>query len=396
LRGASARPWRLALPAPPIRLNSFAPRVRLEMLLFFLLWAPAIPRPATAADRLILRNLELIADRTVTAVDEDGILLDKPRAGGSDRLTWDEIERGRVAPELQGDFNRLKDELGPPLFKLRQRLRIGDYAGLLAPAEELYPRFAPRQSQTAYLVCQSLMWGRLASGEREAAVEPFLRCVDLLAREMADPRRLPGPRRLLMDDDSPLCGDLPPVWLDRQAAQEVLPAVQSLIKEMPMPRPAEAYIYYASLAATAGEFDEATKVLDAIGDESGGARHARDVIRGQIQVERGRPASAVALEAAEKAGPSAVLALARYWRGLGSVAAKDADQKRDGLLSLLSIPANDKGDQAELAACALHQSAAALAALGDAGGAAAVRRELVTRYGATAVGVQTQSVGKSP
>lgn len=396
MRGASACPWKLALAAPPIRMNPFAPPVRRGPLLLFLLLATVMLRPASAADRLILRNLELIADRTVTAVDDDGILLDKPRAGGTDRLTWDEIERGRVSPELQGEFNRLKDELGPPLFKLRQRMRIGDYAGLLAPAEELYPRFAPRQSQTAYLVCQSLMWGRLAAGQREAAVEPFLRCVDLLAREVADPRRLAGPRRLLVNADSPVCGDLPPVWLDRQAAKEVLPAVQTLIKEMPMPRPAEAYIYYASLAATAREFDEAAKVLDAIADASGGARHGRDVIRGQIEIERGRPASAAALDAAEKAGPPAVAALAQYWRGLRFLAAKDADQKQDGLLSLLSIPANDKGDQAELAAAALHQSALALAELGDAAGAAAVRRELATRYGATAVGVQSQSVGKKP
>lgn len=364
--------------------------MRIGQLLCFLLLATPLLRSASAADRLILRNLELIADRTVTAVDDDGILLDKPRAGGADRLTWDEIERGRISPELQGEFNRLKDELGPPLFKLRQRMRIGDYAGLLAPAEELYPRFAPRQSQTAYLVCQSLMWGRLAAGRREAAVEPFLRCVDLLAREVADPRRLPGPRRLLVNADSPVCGDMPPVWLDRQAAKDVLPAVQTLIKEMPMPRPAEAYVYYASLAATAGELDEAAKVLDAVADASDGAKQARDVIRGQIEIERGRPASAGALDAAEKAGPPAVAGLARYWRGLQFLAAKEADQKRDGLLSLLSIPANDRGDQTELAAAALHQSALALAAQGDSAGAAAVRRELAVRYGATSVGVQTQ------
>ncbi|MEX2026555.1 MAG: hypothetical protein WEH44_04630, partial [Pirellulaceae bacterium] len=130
-------------------------------------------------------------------------------------------------------------------------------------------------------------------------------------------------------------GDFPPVWLDRQAAKSVLPAVQTLIKEMPLPRPAEAYVYYAALASAAGEFDEAAKVLDAITDSSGGARHARDVIRGQIEIEHGRPANAAALEAAEKAGPPAVTALAGYWRGIRSLAARDADQKRDGLLSLL-------------------------------------------------------------
>jgi hypothetical protein len=367
--------------------------MRLGPLGLFLLIAGFQPA-ASAADRLILRNLELIADRTVIAVDEDGAQLDKPRAGGSDRITWDEIERGRVSAEMQEEFNRLRDELGPPLFKLRQRLRIGDYAGLAEPAEALYPRYAARPGQTAYLVCQSLMWGRMAGGQRERAVEPFLRCVDLLARGTADPRRLPGPRRLLVNADSPLCGDLPPVWLDVQAAKEVLPAVQTLIKEMPTPRPVGAYVYYASLATEAGELDEAQKVLGAIGDSTAGAKQAAEIVRGQLEFQKRAAANAAELELPESAAP-VVVTLARYWHGKRLLAAADVDQKRDGLLSLLSIPANDRGEQAELAAAALHQAAAALDELGDAAGAASVRRELAARYAATAVGTQSLSARKS-
>ena len=360
--------------------------MRLGSLVAFL-WLLAFDS-TTAADRIILRNLELIADRTVVVVDEDGIRLDKARTGGTDLLTWDEIERGRVSPDLQAEFDRLKNELGPPLFKLRQRLRIGDYGGLLSPAMDLYPRYAQRESQTAYLVCQSLMWGRLAVGEREQAVEPFLRCVDLLFRGAADMRGLPGARRLSLSGGVPLCGDLPPVWLARQAARDVLPAVQALIKEMPMPRPPEAYVYYASLASAAGESDEAAKVLTAVDQSPAAAKQAAAVIRAQIEIERGRPGSAAAALTSLKADAPATASLAAFWAGQQQVASKDVDTRRDGLLSLLSIPANDKGEQGELAAAALHQAAAAIAELGDAVGAAAVRRELMTRYGATAVGAQ--------
>src|SRR5690349_12003618 len=96
-----------------------------------------------SADRLILRNLDIILDRTVTALDEDGLVLDAPRAGGGNRITWDEIERGKVALD-QARFDALLSELGPPLYRIRQRLKIGDYVAASEPAELLYEKFSRR------------------------------------------------------------------------------------------------------------------------------------------------------------------------------------------------------------------------------------------------------------
>lgn len=397
LRGALVRPWKLALPAPPIVLRPGSHAAHGRPIVAFLCLFMFGGAAADAADRIILRNLELIADRTVVAVDEDGAQLDAPRAGGGDRVTWDEVEKGRVSADLQPRFDQLKNELGPQLFKLRQRLRIGDYAGLLAPAEDLYPRFAERQSQTAYLVCQSLMWGRLAAGQREQAVEPFLRCVALLSGGHAAPQRLPGQRRMLVSADSPLCGDLPPVWLNRQAAAAALPVVQQLIKDLPMPRPAEAYLYYASLASEAGQFDDAAKVLSALDDSPDGQKQARQIVGAQIEIQRRQPGGAASeLVKAAEDGSSKAAALARYWRGVHLLASSDLDAKRDGLLSLLSIPANDGDAPSELAAAALHQSAVALEGMGDAASASSVRREIARRYAATAAGTQSRSAGGAP
>jgi hypothetical protein len=116
------------------------PRAFFPALLLVVVLAVA---PAHGADRLILRNLDIISDRTVTALDEDGVELDKPRPSGESRLTWDQIERGKVALD-QPRFDALLAELGPPLYRTGQRLKIGDYEAAGEPAEALYPRFAQR------------------------------------------------------------------------------------------------------------------------------------------------------------------------------------------------------------------------------------------------------------
>src|SRR3954452_18917817 len=153
------------------------------------------PAAAYAADRLILRDLDIITDRTVTALDEDGLQLDRAREGGGDRVTWDEVERGRVAMD-QPRFDKLLAELGTPLYRIRQRLKVGDYEAAGEPAELLYPRFAERKSQTAYLVCQATMGARVARAKREAAVEPYLHCYELLRSKAAVVDKLPGNRPL--------------------------------------------------------------------------------------------------------------------------------------------------------------------------------------------------------
>ncbi|MGE3780993.1 MAG: hypothetical protein AB7F89_27640, partial [Pirellulaceae bacterium] len=51
------------------------------------------PDDAEGADRIVLRNLTVISDRTVASLDVDGVRLDN----GS-LLTWDEIEKATVTP----------------------------------------------------------------------------------------------------------------------------------------------------------------------------------------------------------------------------------------------------------------------------------------------------------
>ena len=153
-----------------------------------LLWfSGSVISTAAGADRIILRNLKTIADKTVTSFDEDGIRLNDKKI-----LGWHEIEKAKVSPDVQAAFDKMLGELGGHLYRIRQRLNVGDYEGLLPHAEAIHGSYVGRTSDTAYTVFQALMWGRLAVGQREAALGPYLRCYDILARRGKSEIRLPG------------------------------------------------------------------------------------------------------------------------------------------------------------------------------------------------------------
>ncbi|MBW3597443.1 MAG: hypothetical protein KY475_09230, partial [Planctomycetes bacterium] len=210
------------------------------------LWAAA---PAYA-DRIILRNLTVISDKTVTAFDEDGVRLSD---GGV--IRWDEIERATVAPDKQAAFDAMLSELGTHLYRIRQRLSVGDYKGLLSHAEAVYPRYQQRRSETAYMVCQAVMWGRLAVNRREEAIEPYWRCFELLRRAGGNSIDLPGDRRLQFDPETGVTSELLPVWFDADAAGKVLDDVLNAAAQLSKPLPEATRIYYGTLALAAGEND---------------------------------------------------------------------------------------------------------------------------------------------
>jgi hypothetical protein len=337
-----------------------------------------------AADRLILRNLDVVAERTVLSLDEDGVVLDGPRGSGGNRVTWDEIERGRVALD-QAKFDQFLAELGGPLYRIRQRLRNGDYAAASEPAELLYPRFAELKSQTAYLVSQATMWSRLANGKREAAVEPYLRCFELLRTRAAVSGSLPGARRLNTDAATAMSVELAPVWFDAAAAKEELPKVQQVVRSLSQPRLEGVYVYYASLAVAAGEFSEAERVLPQLA--MGEMVWWRKLIEAQQELATGAFQSVYQrLSESKEEWPRACRPMGLLLMGLAGVQSEDEVEVRSGLLALLTLPASFAAEQPELAAAGLYHAAIALDKLKDGRGAAAVRRELTTRFPGTHFG----------
>lgn len=368
--------------ATPLDDAAIAPRLTVRALPLALALASCLTglfaaRPSAAADRLILRNLQIITDQTVTSVDEDGVRLSDGRA-----LAWDTIERGKLADAAQqAEFDRLLADLGDHLYRIRQRLETGDYAGLSPHAEAVYPRYADRRSVTAYMVCQATMWSRLAAGKREAAVDPYLRAFELLraAGDRAVP--LPGNRRLQRDPETALSGELAPIWFDAEAARAALPGVLAAAGKMKSPRPEGIRVYYASLALAAGETEAAERVLSGMPNEPASLAALRDLALTQRELQDQGPGPATArLAESLPELPEAARSAALYWLGKAALVAPAETERRQGVLKLLHLPALYGSQQPELAAAALFDAQAELTRLGDKQAAAKVRQELTTRY----------------
>lgn len=355
------------------------------MLRHFLLLAVFFAgAPAFAADRLILRDLSVITNRTVTSCDEDGARLNEALEDGRTTLRWDEILRGKVSAEQQETFDALLKEFGLPLFRLRQRITFGDYRALYEPAKALAPKFLERKSETAYLVAQSLMWGALANGEPEAAVAPYLRAYELIRLNIADPKRLPGDRRLQFDAQSGLCTDLKPLWFDKEAAAQALPEVREAITAMSMPRPEATRLYYGALAVVADDEGTAAKMLDGWTPDSLAVAELQRIALVQREIKQGKPGSNVVALAKEvtKLSPEN-RPLAEYWLAVAGIQETGATASQDAALDLLAIPAKYGASQPLVAAAALHRTMLLLEASGDTAGGAAVARELLARYPTT-------------
>jgi hypothetical protein len=343
-----------------------------------LLIAGGFPRWASA-DRIILRNLDVVSDRRVVDFDQDGVRLDD----GS-HIGWEHIERAEVSPDWQAAFDRMVGDLGTPLYRLRQRLAVGDYRGLLEPASTLYPRYVGRDSPAAYLVFQSLMWGRLAAGQREAAVEPYLRCFEYLRGRSPSEVDLPGDRRLDFDRQTGMCRELPPVWYDAAAARRALPTVLEVIGQLREPRPDGLRIYYSSLALTAGDRESARRILAGMQREQRESGELLTIAVAQSEVLAGEPGPAIErLAASLTALAPDHRPLALYWLGRAKLAAPERPAQQEGLLHLLQLPALYGTRHPDLAAAALHHALVDYARIGDQRARAALRRELLDHYGQT-------------
>lgn len=331
------------------------------------------------ADLIVLRNLDIIKDRTVKSFDEDGVHLDDGKT-----ITWDEIEKGTVENSKQADFEKMLKELGPPLYRIRQRLKVGDYEGLLEHAEAVYPRYLDRRSPTAYMVFQSLMWARVADGQREKAVEPYLRAYEYLrATKTANPPLL-GTRRLEFDPATGLTPTLQPVWFDKEAAKASLEGVRNAARDMASPYPDGVYLYYASLALAAGDSKSAEDMLKRVEAKQRAAAELKQIVLAQQEVLEGKPAGDVArLEATTDQMLPQNQAAACYWLGLAKTSQPEKETRLAGVLRLLRIPALYGKQSPELAGAGLYHAMQALGEMKDVKGSLAIRRELQVRYAHT-------------
>lgn len=350
---------------------------RVMILLVFALAAA----PAWAQHRLVLRDSTLVPG-VILQTSPDGVTL--RGEGPAKTWGWDEIESG-VAPDQKG-FDAFLKDLGDPLFRIRQRLKSGDFAELSIPAEKLFPLFRDRNSGVAEAVCLATFIARDSRHMRESALEPLLAWLAMraLPGRTREGRFAVAGNRGITVTPLGLAEEFPPVFFAPSAAKEALGACRSRLASWPGGKPsAGARIYVASLADSAGEHATAVEIAKPL--TSLGATDWLLVLAAQREIVRGAPGPWI--EALEKkldsmTEPARMVGI--YFDGLAG--RKAAPTGRAAVISFLSLPARYGTTSPEMAAAGLYQAAAALEAAGDARAALAVRRELLTRFRASYFG----------
>lgn len=211
-----------------------------------------IVRPqAGSAQVIVLRDLSRVQGVGVKNVNDEALTLADDR-----QLSWDRILQADVGSVWQQDVDDRVAQIGLPLFRLKQRLRVGDFAAALEIAEPAYRGDRPFAGSDAnFLVCRAVMQRRIEAGRFAEAVEPMFRAVML--QDQCRQETLDSFPHLLFDSNAlktEICEQLLPIWPDVKATKTQLVSlansadVSKLIKTHPA-----AAIYLATMAAQTGQ-----------------------------------------------------------------------------------------------------------------------------------------------
>ena len=162
------------------------------------------------AQEIILRDLTQITDAKITSVDDESLQL----ADGK-QLSWDAILQARVDPVWQNLVDSRIEKYGLPLYRLKHRLRQKNFAGAFEIARQWYDSDQQKFSgiEANFLVCRSVMLGRIGRGENALAIEPMIRAIEL--QEECSPEFLNSNPDLAFSKSelkTELCNQLLPVW----------------------------------------------------------------------------------------------------------------------------------------------------------------------------------------
>ncbi|MFN3150568.1 hypothetical protein [Bremerella sp.] len=365
---------------------------RQSMAVFIATFWLAMPAFAQA-DRLILRDLRLLGNITVIGFDEEGV-----KVTDNNLIPWHEIELGTVSPDKQADFDRLRKELGDPLFRVHQRLKVGDYAGAREPAEAVFDRYKDRDSKVAYMVCQATMWGRLAEGDREAALEPYFCCLRIMKKSArtSEVTQLPGRRTLDYDKQTGLTSDMLPIFFDHDKAVEALPLASTAATSIGSGAPDGVLVYMAALAIAAEDFTQAETWRGRIRSGNPTLKQWPVILTAQSRVQTGDLIGAQAdLEPLIYSFETWNQPVAWYLLGISGSRSSEFLRIENGVLDLLHIPALYGNDHPELAAAALSETYSALKRIQQPDQAQDIRRQLLLFYGGTTHAQELRKATKS-
>ncbi|MDG1873316.1 MAG: hypothetical protein P8J27_05365, partial [Mariniblastus sp.] len=123
-----------------------------------------VANSALAQSTIVLRNLELIKGKSIESFDRTAVQL----TDGTE-LSWDEILRANLGNDRQEEFDQHIIEIGLPIFRLKSRIKRGDWTGAGLMAEPIFSDLqliekSPFTDDIKYLVNLATMKSRFKSG----------------------------------------------------------------------------------------------------------------------------------------------------------------------------------------------------------------------------------------
>ena len=357
--------------------NSFRSRI-VALLAISVVVSTSGAVSAQSSSTVVLRDLTVIPDVLIEAFDDNEV-----RLSDGARLSWDQILRADVPDEQRAEFDRRLSQIGLPLFRIKSRLASGDWWSIGSIAEPMYDLIRPGGDasgfqfdvRTRYLISMAAMYGRIHSGERELAVEPFVLAAML---QPQIPDAVDQPFALSADEvESGICHRLLPVWFDRAHARLSLNEFSANVGAGGFPAVGGVLIYRASLAIAAGEFAVAGADIDQLRLQGSHPDWVK-VLEASLLVSQDRIDEGLQLLRARDSFSRPCRAVALYLEGMHpSPSALSSDAS---LVSLLTIPALFGESFEELASAALYGAAERTGADGKSGDRRILTNELLRRY----------------
>ena len=216
------------------------------------------------AQEIILRDLSRIANASVTSATDESLTL----ADGK-QLSWDRVLQARVDPAWQKAVDDRIEKFGLPLYRLKHRLRQQNYDGAFEISRDWYDNdqnmFAGADAN--FLVCRSVMLGRIARGENGKAVEAMIRALELqdqCSKELLD--SIEGITFEESELKTQLCRQLLPVWSTAEESRSQLSKLddqfdlQTMVQKWP-----GLGVYLSSMAIHSGQRERMTQWNSAMG-----------------------------------------------------------------------------------------------------------------------------------
>ncbi|NOG56072.1 MAG: hypothetical protein HND57_17375 [Planctomycetes bacterium] len=349
-------------------------------------------------DELVLRDGGGTLIGLSLDMDDSGILF---RVGHDQAqwITWDRVRSLSAEDETNQAAYQAQAAMAETLWRARSRVERGDSVmaePLLIP---LFETTRGRTDAVALIVAEGLLRCHLARGDRAAALVPWLECVRL--RQAGLVQTAYASLSPVLDGRTGLCLALPPIWTpgdpnaDRAADElgRYLVAVPETESDSESRHLAVLYLSAARGAladptrrdrVTADSLFESLEALANADVRDAGTFVLSLVMAIDTKSLDSQRATAIRILSRMTREPGRFGQWARYATGLAKVRQPGADQRLEGLVDLLSLPAlvtaGEKNVDRILAGLALEQAAEVLAQDGRSQEAASLRTELIAIY----------------